>query len=224
MSQIKAVIFDRDGVLADFNWKKAKTFYSRYLPSLSIEELSEIWQKWGEENGFPATLAEEDKLLGAFWQYIGREFLLPRKSVDALVASKYTDYLLLFPEVAAILEGLKSQNIKVGVLSNFELASIEGSLEALDILQYVDVACSATTIGISKPAPRAYEIVMERLDVPPQNTLYFDDWPGHVAGACDAGIENAYLVDRKPGVRFDLGSKVVANLSDVKLIMKSLNG
>jgi FMN phosphatase YigB (HAD superfamily) len=221
--KIEAVVFDRDGVLADFDIESANIFYANYLPDTDVIELSVMWQQWGEKRGFPATLEGERDFFDSFWQHLGLQFALRPDTIDILRASRYTDHMFLFPEVKAGLNWLKAEDIKVGVLSNFSLASIEESLNELGILQYVDVACAATVIGVSKPDPRSYKIVLDKLRVDPHRVLYFDDEEQNVAGARDAGIDHAYLVDRKSGKRSDLTRRVVTDLSEIRVILESLN-
>jgi len=84
----------------------------------------------------------------------------------------------------------------VGVLSNFSLASLDASLEAVGIREWIDVACSATVIGYAKPQPEAYRHVARLLQTAPEACLFFDDETPCVVGAEAIGME-AYLVDRQ---------------------------
>ena len=94
------------------------------------------------------------------------------------------------------MEAAKAHGLRVGVLSNFDLANIEATLEAVDLADLVDVACAAPVIGAEKPARAAYEITARKLGVPPTACLFFDDVPAYVAGARVAGLR-AYHVDRE---------------------------
>ena len=47
---------------------------------------------------------------------------------------------------------------------------------------------SSAHFGIEKPAPRVYELAVERLGHRPERTLFFDDNAENVAGAREAGL------------------------------------
>jgi putative hydrolase of the HAD superfamily len=208
----RAVIFDRDGVLTYFDVRRAQEFFQPLLP-FSIYELAKRWQQWGGEVGFPTTIEQERAFFASFWRQLHEEFALRDEQYLALDACNYTDFVKPFPEVAEVLKSLKSRGILIGVLSNFSLASLEASLDAVGILEWVDVACAATVIGNAKPAPEAYEHVARLLSTPPEACLFFDDEAPCVAGAHAVGMA-AYLVDRRQNYD-DYDNRMIHNLTGV---------
>jgi putative hydrolase of the HAD superfamily len=190
-----AVIFDRDGVLTYFDIEAATAFFQPLVP-MSLAELAQRWQRWGGEVGFPATLEQEQTFFAGFWQMLRQECNLTESHYQALRGVNYSDFMHLFPEVHAVLRELKQRGVAIGVLSNFSLASLETSLEAVGIHQWIDVACAATVIGYAKPHPEAYLHVARRLGMKPEQCIFLDDEMPCVAGAQKVGM-TAYLVDRK---------------------------
>jgi putative hydrolase of the HAD superfamily len=208
----QAVIFDRDGVLTYFDVARAQAFFQPLLP-FSIFELAQRWQMWGSEVGFPATVEQERTFFAGFWEKLRHECNLSHEQYHALDACNYTDFIQAFPEVVEVLKVLKDRGIAIGVLSNFSLASLEASLAAVGILEWVDVTCAATVIGYAKPKPEAYLHVARLLGTPPASCLFFDDEAPCVAGAQECGMA-AYLVDRKRQ-NDDLSNHVLHNLTGV---------
>jgi putative hydrolase of the HAD superfamily len=217
MLDINAVIFDRDGVLADFDYDGTKRFFENL--SISLEELAQQWQNWGELFGFPSNLEEERLFFEGFWSNLGKELHIPEKNLNQYRKFNYAEYLLLFPDAKDILAWLKAKGIRIGVLTNFTLASVKLSLKTLGIWEYIDVACGATTIGIAKPNPKAYKIVMNKLETDPGKTIFFDDDIGHVNGARNAGIVHSYYVNRS-AQDHDLSNREVKDLSVIKGIIE----
>jgi len=118
-----------------------------------------------------------------------------------------------YEDARPLLDWLRGQGIKIGVLSNFSLASLEPSLEALGLADSVDVACSASVIGVSKPEVAAFHITAERLGVAPERCLMLDDKIEHVLGARAAGMQ-ALLIDRNGTAPAD-EAQAVRSLADV---------
>ena len=220
LNRVDAVLFDRDGVLTFFDTEAATTFFRPLLP-LSLFELAGRWQVYGETVGFPRNLAEERTFFAGFWTLISKEFSLSPDQAAVLAQLDYTRFIVPYPEVCDVLGRLHAAGIRLGVLSNFSLASIEQSLISTGLAHFFTVICASTVIGVAKPLPRAYEIAVQGLQVDPRRCLYFDDEPECVAGARQLGLR-AYLVDRQAHVD-DFAGAVLGSLRPVlKLALPSV--
>jgi len=217
---IEAVIFDRDGVLIDFDLAGSAAFFQPILP-FPLEELFSRWLKWGEKVGFPTSPAEEKSFFHGFWSELSDEFELSQAKRTQLYQFNYTHYLCPFPEVRPLLEELRRRGLRIGVLSNFSLATIETSLEAIGLLDLVDAACAAMVIGFAKPEPEAYLTVIQALGTKPENCLLFDDKATHVKGGRAIGI-HSYLVDRRRPDH-DLAQGIVRDLAVIPTILEKFS-
>ena len=213
---IRAVIFDRDGVLTDFDLDKATQFFEPRVP-ISLWEISDRWEAWGSTHGFPRTLAEEQAFFLDFWDAICDELTLETAIRHDLHQFDYTTCLMPYPDVLPALAAARAAQLRIGVLSNFALASLNHSLLTTGLAPWIDVACAAMVIGASKPDPVAYQTVAARLGVAPQECLYFDDEEPCVAGARAVGM-HAFLVNRRR-TQHDLAGQVVADLSAVPQLL-----
>jgi HAD superfamily hydrolase (TIGR01509 family) len=212
----KAVIFDRDGVLTDFDLAAAASYFRPLVP-LSVKEMASCWEMWGRKVGFPRSAAEEKEFFYGFWEAMGDQFNLDRTTRTRLHQFDYTTCVHPYPEARTALLEARRRSLHVGVLSNFSLASLGASLEAAGLADLIDVACAATVIGAAKPAPEAYLSVTQALGVEPEECLFFDDeWPC-VEGAAKLGVQ-AYLVDRQR-VQHALTEKVVCDLNALPTIL-----
>jgi HAD superfamily hydrolase (TIGR01509 family) len=215
---VQAILFDRDGVLTYFDVDAAVAFFQPLFP-ISVFELAARWQTFGAATGFPRSLAEEKDFFTKFWKQLSDEFKLEPVQLAALENLDYTRFVVPYPEVRSVLNYLHAQNIRLGVLSNFSLASLEQSLVTTNLAAYFDTICAATVIGASKPSAQAYEIAVQALQVEPKQCLFFDDELGCVEGARKLGMRS-YLVDRQAATH-DLQNAVVVNLSLVPLLVVS---
>lgn len=213
---MQAVIFDRDGVLLDFDLEAAARFFTPRVP-LSLWAISDRWEQWGAQVGFPRSLAEEKSFFEGFWDNICDEFALSTAIRSDLHRFDYTTCLWVYPDVVPALQAAHSAQLRVGVLSNFSLASLEQSLVTTGLAQWVDVACAATVIGVSKPDRAAYLITAERLGVAPEQCWFFDNEEACVEGALACGMQ-AFLVDRTLSTH-EIAAGKVADLSALATLL-----
>lgn len=216
MMKFTAVIFDRDGVLTDFDLGGAAAYFESLLP-LSVPELAERWQQWGVQVGFPRSTAEEAAFWQGFWRGLAEELALPPAVQMQLQQVEYTRFMRPFPDARAALLTARRHGLQTGVLSNFTLASLVDSLTAVGLADLIDEACAATVIGVSKPHPEAYLTICRTLGVSPAHCLFFDDEPVCVQGARQVGMA-AYLVDRQRPDH-DLAAGIVRDLTAVPLLL-----
>lgn len=217
MMRVKAVIFDRDGVLTYFDVAVATAFFQPLLP-FSLEEIADKWGKWGKKVGFPRNMAEEQRFFRGFWDVIAAELNLSLTIREQLHKFNYTSTMRPFSDVRPILQKLRTHGLRTGVLSNFSLASLDASLEAVELADLIDVACAATVIGAAKPTPAAYLFASQALGVQPAECLFLDDEIDCVEGGRAAGMR-AYLVDRRRS-EHALTEGIICNLTAIPEILR----
>jgi len=212
MTKIQAVIFDRDNVLTYFDMPKAMAYFEPLLP-ISLDELAQRWWQWRDPAAAPTTLLEENLLFAGFWNRLGQDLDLSPAQMAQLHRFDYTSVVSAFPDALPALQYVKNHGLRVGVLSNFELASIDASLVSAGLADWVDVAMAAPVIGVSKPEPEAYLSVARALEVAPEACIYFDDEALWADGARAVGL-HAYWVDRARS-EHALSENIVCDLSVV---------
>lgn len=208
----EAVIFDRDGVLINFNIPRATADFKPLLP-FDVFELGQHWERWGKQIGFPRTLEEEKDFFLSFWNHLSDKLNLSDSIRSQLYNIDYTDYLLPYQDAYQALSCVKSKGAKIGVLSNFSLVSLQHSLDVVGLSSLIDVAITASVTRVSKPDARAYLTMADALGVQPAKCLLLDDKPVCVSGAYAVGM-TAYLVDRNSKYA-NAGYPVIVDLSPV---------
>lgn len=88
----------------------------------------------------------------------------------------------------ALLADLRGHH-QVGLLTDGPARAGRSKLRALGWSDHFDAAVVTGEVGADKPDPRGFEVVCERLAVPPDEAVYVGDDPElDVAGAVDAGL------------------------------------
>lgn len=213
---IQAVIFDRDGVLTEFDIDAAQAFLQPRL-GMSLIELAQWWIQWSDLFGTPKSEAEEEILFRTFWTYVSDLIVADEALRQELFDFDYLRMIRPFADASPAVQYCKELGLKVGVLSNFSLATLGQSLTASGLDKWIDYAAAAPVIGHAKPQAQAYYHVAEKLGVLAESCLFLDDDPHYVAKARSLGM-TAYLVNRRL-VTHDLDKYLICDLTALPLIL-----
>ena len=110
-------------------------------------------------------------------------------------AWEHAEHFELYEDALPVLEALREQGLKLGLVSNTGRNLDEFvAHHRLD----VDAAIGSGKFGRTKPHPTIFRAVLERLAVEPADAAMVGDSPeDDVEGARAAGIEAAFLLDRE---------------------------
>ena len=110
-------------------------------------------------------------------------------------AWEHAEHFELFDDALPVLDELRAQGLKLGLVSNTGRDLDE--FVAHHRLE-VDAALGSGAFGRTKPHPTIFRAVLERLEVEPSAAAMVGDSPeDDVAGARAAGIDRAFLLDRE---------------------------
>lgn len=200
---LRAVIFDRDGVLTYFDVGPAVSLIGSF-PGIQFDRLRQRWTAWCASHETPTTTEKERDFLAKFWDDVGEAWSLGTEVRALLHAFDYTTMIRAFDDSRPALIALRRRGLRIGVLSNFPMPSIDASLEAAGLADLIDGAASAPTIGCAKPAAAAYLHMTQILGVEPHETLMIDNEIKNVEGARTIGMQALLLsrgtVDSKNGL------------------------
>ena len=116
-------------------------------------------------------------------------------AVEMTRAWEHAEHFELFEDAPPVLEELRSQGIKLGLVSN--TGRDLDAFVAHHRLR-VDAALGSGAFGRTKPHPTIFRAVLEQLDVDPaQAAMVGDSIEDDIEGAHAAGIERAFLLDRE---------------------------
>ena len=147
-----------------------------------------------------------------FW-HLTREaldFTMAEFSLDepGLADELMTLYLKLdaYEDVAAALQGLRSKNKRLAVLSNGSPSMLDSALRHAGIEKNFEQVISVEDVGIYKPSRRAYRLALQKLHIADAPSVCFvsaNGWDAH--GAASFGFQTVRLArqdqidERLPG-------------------------
>ena len=89
---------------------------------------------------------------------------------------------------------------KTGIISN-AWSGLPVLLEEWGIIDAFDVVVGSGDEGIMKPAPRIYQIALERLSVAPDEAVFVDDFIENIIGARELGINAIHFQSREQALQ-----------------------
>ena len=184
MQNIKAVIFDLDGVLVD-------TAKYHYL----------AWKRLAEELGIEFSVEDNERLKGVSRMHsleiileIGNTTLDYDKKIELAEKKNiwYVDYISkltpedILPGVLGFLESTKANSIKVALGSASKNSML--ILDKLNLTNYFDAIIDGTKVSKAKPDPEVFLKGAEALKVLPSQCIVFEDAEAGVEAAINAGM------------------------------------
>jgi putative hydrolase of the HAD superfamily len=189
---IEVLLFDLGGVLVEFSGVQDVVPLLR--EKLSEAEIRERWRHcphtWQYGNG---KLSRQE-----FGEHFVRAWGL-NVSPEVFLGEFRNWSKRLLPGAAELLAVLQSR-FRLAALSNSNELHWERNTHDLGLTGYFEVAISSHQIGIHKPDAATYLSALERLGVPPQAVMFFDDTPINVEAAKALGI-HAFQVEGVEGVQ-----------------------
>ena len=197
---IEAVIFDFGGVITTSPFEAfARYEAERGLPADIIRRtnaqnhLENAWAKFERAeidlDAFDGQFAAESLALGAAVR--GRD-VLPLLSGD------------LRPEMVAALQRIKARFKTACITNNLPnnaIGSASGrTLYVAEVMTLFDHVIESAKIGLRKPDPRIYRMMVERLGVDPQQCVYLDDLGVNLKPARDMGMTTIKVVSGEQAI------------------------
>ena len=182
LKNIKAFIFDLDGVLTD-----------------TAEYHYRAWKRMAEEEGLPFNRQDNEKLRGvsrrASLELILKGRSLPEEKIEAMMERKNNYYRESIKEISEkdllpgsleLLQKLREKGYKLAVASASKNAPM--IIERLNIGAYFDVLAHGGSVERAKPAPDLFLYTAEKLKLEPRYCLVVEDAEAGVEAAKRAGM------------------------------------
>ncbi|VTX61961.1 HAD family hydrolase [Gemella haemolysans] len=217
---IKAVLFDMDGLMVDTESLATQAFIHS-----------------AKKQGYDMTKEETLLVLGFttkniydFWEnYFKDSNVSGKKLVDNHY--KYIENVLFttgpekMPYIEELLKYLKGNSYKVAVASSSNMDHIINNMEKTGLKKYIDEFASGAEVENGKPAPDVFLLAAKRLGVKPENCLVLEDSKAGVIAGSSAGAKVIMVPDMfKPDAECkEKAYKIVNNLGEVISILEEKN-
>lgn len=212
--QIKAVIFDMDGVLLD-----SESVCDRCFEQAAIEQNIEDRKPIIEDARGMGKPSFMDFIAKTYGDKIDTELLWNRASeLFHIVEDK--EGLSLLPFVKEILEYLKP-NYKIALASSTRRSSVERQMKATGIWDFFDVTVCGDDVQNTKPSPEIYQKAVKDLNLLPENCLAIEDSLNGIKSGTSAGLKVIMVPDQvKPNEQIkSLVWKIFDSLGELKSIL-----
>ena len=181
--EVKAILFDMDGVLTD-SYHAWSCIINDALKSIGRNALSKKTLR--KQFGAPVERDQKTHFKGYSVEQIRKLYL------DHY--HKHKNKIVLFPHTRKILQEIKDKNIKIGLISNSTKDIIHPVLKRFGIDCYFDVVMSMDDVTYRKPHPEMVLRACKILGVKPQETVVVGDTQndmiaGKKAGCTTVGIK-----------------------------------
>lgn len=188
--EIKAIIFDLDGVILNVN----KRYYTSYVKAF---EKRGVLQKFDKRNLIQMKRGGMSglEIIRYLAPDVDEELLTELDSLRKRLMNSdellYMDYP--FPGIRAFLESLKDKNIALAILTLRSKQNAEQQLERLSLLQYFDEVVTKQNADPLEGKYSGLKEILGEFKVVPQNTLFVDDSEhgvraGHRLGVITVGV------------------------------------
>ena len=218
--EIKAVLFDMDGLMVDteslsteafINSAKAQGYNMTKEETLKVLGFTKanIYQFWIDY--FQGTNVDGKKLVDDHYEYI--------ENVLYTVGPKKMPY------VEELLKYLRENNYKIAVASSSDTADIKNNLEKTKLEKYIDEIASGAEVENGKPDPDVFLLAAERLGVDAKDCLILEDSKagikaGKASGAMVFMVPDMFTVDKECE---DTADRILTNLGEVIGILEGKN-
>lgn len=189
MENVKAIIFDMDGVILD---------------SESISDIT--WRKAAEEKG----LSVNDEILNAcrgsnkndtiqtLKKYYGSDFdseaFLERTS-ELFHEIEEKDGIPLLPYAKEILEYLKPR-YRLALASSTRGPTVERQLRAAGVIDFFETRTTGEMVEHSKPNPEIYLMACKSIGMNPEDCVAVEDSLNGIRSAYAAGLKPVMVIDK----------------------------
>ena len=219
---IKAVLFDLDGTLLNRD-ESLKIFvhnqYERLLNGMGHINKGKFVMRFIEldNRGY----VWKDKV----YKELVSEFDITKISWEELLEDYINQFKLscqAFPNLISMLEGLKLNNFKIGMITNGIGDFQMGNIKELGIEKYFDIILVSETEGLKKPDSQIFFKALEKLNILPEESIYIGDHP-------DNDIKASKKIGMKAIWKKDFIWKcmdadfIIEDLAEIPLLIEKLN-
>lgn len=173
---MKNVVFDLGRVVFAQDPAKSTTEFKQFFSYVSLTPMPQFWID------YDMGILSFDQVAEELAAYRSVEPSFAREMISLAIGKQET-----ISPTAKLIAELKAKGYKLYVLSNM-------SREFIDFLRQQEVYCNfdgdviSCEVGVVKPMPEIYDLLLQRFDLNPEETIFIDDRKENIEAANNRGI------------------------------------
>lgn len=175
-ANMKNVIFDLGRVVFAQDPAKSSDEFKRFFAYVSQTPMPQFWID------YDLGISSLDKVAADLAQYRGVEVDFARDMISLAISKQET-----IKPTAALIADLKAAGYKLYVLSNMSREFID-FLRQQPVYSHFDGDVISCEVGVAKPSPAIYDLILERFDIKAEESIFIDDRIENVKAAESKGI------------------------------------
>lgn len=186
---LQGIIFDMDGTLIsteEFHKLSAMAALQHFYPNITIDK--DRAKKATTRSAGTTNRRSMEIILEEFELKLSVEELMKQKSTELMKLYQSTSDFCLIDGVRELIITLHEEEYPLAVASSSPYEEIVYITERFQIRQYFDLLFSGDFVKNSKPAPDIFLETANKIHLPPQNVLVFEDSANGVKAAKAAGM------------------------------------
>lgn len=180
---MKNVVFDLGRVVFAQDPAKSTAEFKQFFSYVSLTPMPQFWVD------YDMGVLSIDQVAAELAAYRGVETSFAREMIQIAIGKQET-----IAPTAALIADLKQAGYRLYVLSNMSREFID-FLREQEVYANFDGDVVSCEVGIVKPMPEIYDLLLERFDLDPAETIFIDDRRENIDAAEAKGIQ-AFHFDR----------------------------
>ena len=237
MAELKALIFDVDGTLAETERDGHRPAFNQAFADANLD-----WN-WSEERyGELLEVSGGKERIRAFVQQSKPNFVLPSEFADLTEFIKHlhatkTKYYKQFaqegriplrPGVERLLNEARENGVRLAIATTTTPANVQALLEntlGAESMNWFEVIAAGDMVPKKKPAPDIFEYALKHLKLPAENCLGFEDTNNGLLSATQTGLKTIVTVnDYTQQQDFTKATLVISDFGEPSIPFKVLSG
>ena len=173
---MKNVVFDLGRVVFAQDPAKSTAEFKQFFSYVSLTPMPQVW------TDYDMGVLSFDQVAEELAAYRGVEPEFAREMITIAIGKQET-----IRPTEKLIDELKAAGYKLYVLSNMSREFID-FLRKQKVYENFDGDVVSCEVGIVKPMPEIYDLLLERFDIDPAETIFIDDRKENVDAAAAKGI------------------------------------